>query len=212
MPYLKSLTRELQEMWALVLLQHQKALIALLELDKDLAREIFLIEERVNSCEQFIESDCESYLSLNGSGPVDISPALFILKTTRQLEIIGDLGKKIATDILNSDSSYPTQLLAESNMEEIFRSSNKILQLALQAFEDSDTSLAQVIMSRIEICREMILEGDSDLLHYLVRNPQERSHGLSLFSIIESIKRTIEVSQTISQGIINNNRVATVAI
>ena len=50
MPYTKSLNKEVKEIWALVLSQHKKALAALTEFDKDLAREVILIEERVNSC------------------------------------------------------------------------------------------------------------------------------------------------------------------
>lgn len=210
MPYLKSLTRELKEMWALVLSQHQKSLTALLTFDKDLAREIILIEERVNSCEQFIESDCEHYFSLRSSQTVDVSFAMFALKTTRHLEITGDLANKIASDILNTASAFPQQLVAKSNIAETFRRSNKIIELTMQAFDENDGSLAQVVMDRITVCQEMVLDSNNLLADYLKFHPDESNYVLNLFSILESIKRTLEVIQNISVGIVKYNETRSV--
>ena len=211
MPYLKSLTREVKEMWGLVLSQHQKSLTALHTLDKDLAREIILIEERVNSCEQFIESDCEHYFSLGKSQQtLDIPFAMFALKITRHLEIMGDLAKKIANDILSTDSVYPSKLLEQINLTEPFRTSNKILELTLQAFDSIDPSLAQAALNRIKICREMIADSNRLLADYLNIFPQHVNHGLNLFSVLESIKRTVELSVNISESIINYSQISTV--
>jgi phosphate transport system protein len=210
MPYLKSLTRELKEMWALVLSQQQKSLTALLTFDKDLAREIILIEERVNSCEQFIESDCEHYFSLQGLQTVNISFAMFALKTTRHLEIIGDLANKMANDILNTASVFPQQLVTKSNITETFRRNNKIIELAMHAFDENDTSLAQVALNRIAVCQEMILDSNNSLADYLKDHPYHSNHVLNLFSVLESIKRTVEVIQNISQGIIKYKEITAI--
>ena len=209
MPYLKSLTREVKEMWALVLSQHQKSLTALTALDKDLAREIILIEERVNSCEQFIESDCENYFSLQGSS-VNIPFVMFALKITRQLEIMGDLAKKIAGDILNIRSGYAQELLEKSNVSELFKKSNKIVELSLQAFDENDIPLARLIQNRIEITSEMISDTNNRLVSHLRFHPEQVNEALNLFSVIESIKRTVELSQNIAEGIINYNQLTPV--
>jgi len=211
MPYLKSLTRELKEMWALVLLQHHKSLTALLTLDKDLAREIILIEERVNSCEQFIESDCEHYFSLRSSQMVNIPFAMFALKTTRHLEIIGDLANKIANDILNTPVHSP-ELLTQTNIAETFRRSNKIIELTMQAFDENDASLAQVALNRIAVCGEMVSDCNNSLTDYLKSHPHQYNGGLNLFSVLESLKRTLEVIQNISIGIIKYKETAAVQI
>lgn len=211
MPYLKSLNRELKEMWTLVLLQHQKSLTALLTVDKDLAREIILIEERVNSCEQFIESDCEHYLSLRSSQDINIPFAMFALKTTRHLEIIGDLANKIANDILNSQDNSQ-ELLTQANIAETFRRSNKIIELTMQAFNENDTSLAQVALNRIAVCLEMLTDCNNSLADYLKIHPNAYIEVLNLFSVLESLKRTLEVIQNISLGIIKYKETAAVRI
>lgn len=211
MPYLKSLTRELKEMWALVLLQHQKSLTALLALDKDLAREIILIEERVNSCEQFIESDCEHYFSLSSSQSVNIPYAMFALKTTRRLEIIGDLANKIANDILNT-SVHSQELLMQANIAETFRRSNKIIELVMQAFDENDPSLAQVALNRIAVSQEMVSDCNQSLANYLKFHPGQHNEVLNLFSVLESLKRTMETIQNISLDIIKYKEVVAVQI
>lgn len=211
MPYLKSLVRELKEMWALVLLQHQKSLTALLTVDKDLAREIILIEERVNSCEQFIESDCEHYFSLRSSQAINIPFVMFALKTTRHLEIIGDLANKVANDILNT-SDNSRELLTQANIAETFRRSNKIIELTMQAFDENDTSLAQVALNRIAVCQEMVTDCNNSLADYLKIHPNRYHEVLNLFSVLESLKRTLEVIQNISLGIIKYKEIAAVRI
>jgi len=212
MPYLKSLTKEVNEMWVLVLSQHQKSLTALLTFDQDLAREVILIEERVNSCEQFIESDCEHYFSLGRSQAVNIPLAMFALKTTRHLEIAGDLANNIANDILNATSPYSHHLIAKTNITETFRRSNKIIESAMQAFDENDTSLAQVTLDRIAFCQEMVLDCNNLLADYLKFHPHQYQQVLNLFSVLERIKRTLEVIQNISQEIIKYNEFAAIQI
>jgi phosphate transport system protein len=198
-------------MWALVLSQHQKSLTALLTVDKDLAREIILIEERVNSCEQFIESDFEHYFSLNSSQTVNIPFAMFALKTTRHLEIIGDLAKKIATDVLNI-SVHSQELVTQVNIDEVFTRGNKIIELVMQAFDENNTSLAQVALNRIAVCQEMVADCNISLADYLKLHSNQYNDVLNLFSVLESLKRTLEVIQNISQGILKYKEVATIHI
>jgi phosphate transport system protein len=205
MPFLKSLDTELKEMWELVQSQHQKSLTALQGFDKDLAREIVLIEERVNSCEQFIESDCEHYFAVRSSKNEKVSFVMFALKTTRHLEITGDVASKIAHAILRTTSPYPTELIAKTNLIETFKRSNKIIELAMQAFAENDKLLAQVALNRIAVCQEMVLDCKDFLTDYIKSHPHLINQALFLFSILESIKRTLEVIQNISLGIIKFN-------
>jgi len=198
-------------MWTLVLLQHQKSLTALLEDDKDLAREIFLVEERVNSCEQFIESDCEHYFSLRGSETGQIPFAMFALKTARQLGIIGDLASNIALDILSARENQEA-LLAYSGIDETFGRSNKIIELVKQAFDDDDVALAEVALKRIADCEEKVLDCKGSLGKYLRIHPNEHNEILSLFSILESLKRTLEVIRNISVAFIKYKQGASIEV
>ncbi|HEU0063874.1 MAG TPA: PhoU domain-containing protein, partial [Flavisolibacter sp.] len=70
MSKMKSIKNELIEMWSLVHSQLKKSYKALDHFDKDLAREVILLEERVDSSEVLINSDCEDYFALQSFYPV----------------------------------------------------------------------------------------------------------------------------------------------
>lgn len=207
MPFLKSLSKEVKEMWSLVLSQHQKSLTALTFFDKDLAREIILIEERVNSSEQFIESDCENYFSLESTKPGAVSYVMFVLKITRRLEIIGDLAKKIANEILTTASAFNNELLETINIKELFKKSNQILELSLDAFDQNSRTMAQLTQARITVFRDMASETNYLLVRHLDENPQQVNEALNLFSIIETLKRVTDLAHNISESIIHNDSV-----
>jgi phosphate transport system protein len=203
MPYLKTLTREINEMWMLVLSQHQKACTALLSVDKDLAREIILVEERVNSCQQFIENDCENYFSLPSMQADSIPHAMYILKMSRQLETVGDLAKKIATDILGVPSIFEEALLHKSKLPELFAKSNQLLEMSFAAFGENNSALASIIIGRTEVFQELISENGNTMIDYTRQFPYHRNQVLHVFSVIESLRRTVEMSANIAEGIIN---------
>lgn len=211
MPYLKSLSKEVKEMWLLVLSQHQKSLTALTDFDKDLAREIILIEERVNSSEQFIESDCENYFSLENTQPGAITYVMFALKITRRLEVIGDLAKKIAAEILSTPSPYDNQLIDAIKIKELFKKANQVLELSLDAFDQNDRSLAQLIQARINVLNDMIADANFSLTQYITENPGQLNQALHLFSITETLKRVSDLTLSISESIIQNDSVEMMA-
>src|ERR1700755_1275423 len=74
------LKEEVRNMWGLVLSQLQKARTALLEFDKDLAREVILKEKRVNGSELKIDRDCENMFALYSPVAIDLRFLLAILK------------------------------------------------------------------------------------------------------------------------------------
>ena len=69
---LRSLKDEVIDMWKLVQSQLSKALSALINFDKDLAREIVMVEKRVNGAELQIDRDCEDILALYCPVAVDL--------------------------------------------------------------------------------------------------------------------------------------------
>jgi phosphate uptake regulator len=81
---------EVINMWELVLLQLSKAKEAMLNFDKDLAREVILKEKRVNALELKIDRDCENIFALYCPVAIDLRFLLAALKINNNLERIGD--------------------------------------------------------------------------------------------------------------------------
>ena len=77
---LTMLKSEITVMWQMVISQLYKTREALLEFDKDLAREVVSTEKRVNSLELKIDRDCENIFALFNPVAVDLRTVLAILK------------------------------------------------------------------------------------------------------------------------------------
>src|SRR5438067_13881141 len=100
---LKSLREEVFEMWNLVHSQLLKTLSALLNFDKDLAREVMIVENRVNAAELKIDRDCEDIFAIYCPVAVDLRFLLAILKINTNLERTGDIADGIAKLIMDTN-------------------------------------------------------------------------------------------------------------
>src|SRR5919206_107685 len=117
---LKSLKDEVIEMWNLVHSQLLKALSALLNSDKDLAREIVMIEKRVNGAELKIDRDCEDIFALYCPVAVDLRFLLAVLKINTNLERIGDIAEGIANLIIDTEKPFDSELLDATHVIEMY--------------------------------------------------------------------------------------------
>src|SRR5579863_10180303 len=69
---INALKKELVSMWILVQSQLNKAKEAMVQFDKDLAREVLIKEKRVNSYELKIDRDCENIFALHCPVAIDL--------------------------------------------------------------------------------------------------------------------------------------------
>src|SRR3954447_3245174 len=117
---LKSVKDEVIEMWNLVQSQLLKALSSLLNFDKDLAREIVMIEKRVNGAELKIDRDCEDMLAIYSPVAVDLRFILAVLKINTNLERIGDIAEGIAILIIDTETPFKQALLDHTKLVEMY--------------------------------------------------------------------------------------------
>src|SRR6201993_1417439 len=94
--------RELVSMWILVQSQLNKAKEAMVNFDKDLAREVLVKEKRVNSFELKIDRDCENIFALHCPVAIDLRFLLAALKINTNLERIGDIAAGVAKYVIDS--------------------------------------------------------------------------------------------------------------
>src|SRR5689334_81547 len=100
---LASLKTEITEMWLMVISQLHKTKEALIQFDKDLAREVVATEKRVNAQELKIDRECENIIALFNPVAVDLRTVLAILKINNNLERSGDIAEGIAKYIIFAD-------------------------------------------------------------------------------------------------------------
>src|SRR6478609_110313 len=128
---LNQLREEVINMFNLVYSQLTKGLSALMNFDKDLAREVVMVEKRVNAAELKIDRDCENILAIYSPVAVDLRFVLAVLKINTNLERTGDIAEGIAKLILETDRPFPQELFGATKIIEMFHESEQMVQQIL---------------------------------------------------------------------------------
>ncbi len=199
---LKAIKDETIEMWTLVQSQLQKGLSAILNFDKDLAREIILIEKRVNGAELKIDRDCEDIFALYTPVAVDLRFLLAVLKINTNLERMGDIAEGIAKLILDTDTSFRPDLLESTKVIEMYHESLQIVDEILSAFEKEDSAIARGIFKRDELLDQINRNANDLIMEYLKGNPDDINQALNILSIIRRLERVGDQSENIAEEII----------
>ncbi len=199
---LSLLKTEVINMWNLVRSQLIKARTALINFDKDLAREVVLKERRVNGYELKIDRDCENIFALLTPVAIDLRFVLAILKINSNLERIGDIAEGIAKYIIHTEQSFKPQLLEATKLTIMYDESINILEDTLTAFENEDTILARSVFKKDEFLDDINIHANNLIEDYLKGNPEDIDEALYALSIIRKLERVGDQSKNISEEII----------
>lgn len=193
---------EVINLWQLVLLQLSKAREAMLNFDKDLAREVVLKEKRVNALELKIDTDCENIFALYCPVAVDLRFLLAALKINTNLERVGDIAEGIARYIVESPAKFNKEALESTQLVQMFDDSIGILKDAQVAFEFENTLLARTIFSRDDILDGINKRADDKISKYILSNLDNIHEALFILSIIRKLERVGDQSKNIAEEII----------
>ena len=199
---LTELKQEVISMCTLVHSQLQKALSALLNFDKDLAREVVMIEKRVNSAELKIDRDCEDIFAIYCPVAVDLRFLLAVLKINTNLERMGDIAEGIANLILDTQRAYSEDLLNNTKIVEMYHEAIEIVEQILLAFEKEDSVIARGIFKRDEFLDAINLRANALIIAHLKDHPQDIDQALNLLSIIRRLERVGDQAENIAEEII----------
>ncbi len=193
---------EILNMWDLVLLQLAKAKEAMLDFNKDLAREVIAKEKRVNAFELKIDRDCENVFALYCPVAIDLRFLLAVLKINTNLERIGDIADGIARYIVESPVKFRMDILEAAEVIKMFEDSISILTDARTAFEFENTLLARTIFSRDDTLDDINKRADDNISKFIRKDPDVLSQSLYILSIIRKLERVGDQSKNIAEEII----------
>jgi phosphate transport system protein len=199
---LKSLREEVSNMWNLVHSQLLKTLSALLNFDKDLAREVALIENRVNAAELKIDRDCEDIFAIYCPVAVDLRFLLAVLKINTNLERTGDIAEGIAKLIIDTTTPFKPELLEATKVVEMYHEAIQIVEEILSAFESEDSSIARGIFKRDEFLDQINRKANNLVIDYLKTHPEDIDQALNILSIIRRLERVGDQAENIAEEII----------
>ena len=191
-------------MWQMVISQLHKTRTALLEFDKDIAREVVAVEKRVNSLELKIDRDCENIFALFNPVAVDLRTVLAVLKINNNLERSGDIAEGIAKYIIFAESPFDPELLEATQILRMYDETNAILEDSLKSFETEDTRLARSIFKRDEIVDEINNAAHDAVTAYIKKHPDKVEEALYIISMIRKMERVGDHCKNIAEEIIFN--------
>lgn len=193
---------EIINMWELVLLQLTKAKEAMINFDKDLAREIISTEKRVNAFELKIDRDCENIFALYCPVAIDLRFLLAVLKINNNLERVGDIAEGIGRYIVDSPVKYNRDILEAAEVIRMFEDSISILTDTRVAFEFENTLLARTAFSRDDILDEINKSADEKISVFIKKDMDVISQALYILSIIRKLERVGDQAKNIAEEII----------
>lgn len=199
---LQNLKNEVINMWSLVDAQLVKSMSALINFDKDLAREVVLSEKRVNGLELKIDRDCENIFALLTPVAIDLRFVLAILKINSNLERIGDIAEGNAKYIIDADQPFREELLDATKTITMYDESISILDTTLKAFETEDTKLARSVFEKDESLDRINANATRATIDFLKKHPEDINQALYNLSIIRKLERVGDQSKNMAEEII----------
>jgi phosphate transport system protein len=199
---IKNLQSEMIEMFSLVKSQLEKSKQALISLDKDLAREVLVLEKRVNGFELKIDRECENIIALLNPLAIDLRFVLACLKINSNLERIGDISEGICQFVLNIKLAPKQELIDNTRIMEMFDTSISILDDVKVAFETEDTKLARSVFKKDDLLDEINLAATDAVAEFIRGNPDRINQSLYLLSAIRKLERVGDQCKNISEEII----------
>lgn len=199
---LQYLKTEVINMWNLVHSQLVKSLSAMINFDKDLAREVVQSEKRVNGLELKIDRDCENIFALLTPVAVDLRFVLAVLKINSNLERIGDIAEGNAKYIIDADEAFRDELLDVTKTITMYDESILILEDTLKAFENEDTVLARSVFTKDESLDTINAQATPATVEYLKKHAEDANQALYNLSVIRKLERVGDQSKNIAEEII----------
>jgi phosphate transport system protein len=199
---IKRLKNEMLEMFELVQLQIKKSHEALLQMDRELAREVNFNEKRVNALELKIDKDCENIFALFNPVAIDLRFVLAVLKINSNLERIGDIADGISRYVVEAGTPFDKELLQVTRLNEMFEVSTQMLGDVKLAFDNEDTKVARSVFHKDDLLDEINANANKVIEAYIKKSSNNVTQSLHIISTIRKLERTGDQVKNIAEEII----------
>jgi phosphate transport system protein len=199
---LAKLKEDMLEMFRMVISQLDKSKTSLVNLDKDLAREVIVTEKRVNSFELKLDRDCENIIALFNPVAVDLRFVLANLKINSNLERIGDIADGIAKFVINIKLDLEKELLDDTRLLEMYDTAASMLNDVMIAYENEDTKLARSVFEKDEILDQINAQANTAVAEFIKQHNDRINQSLYALSSIRKLERAGDQCKNIAEEII----------
>jgi phosphate transport system protein len=199
---INSLRQDIIEMWRLTVSQVYNSGEAILSFNKEQAMQVSMRERKVDAYELKIDTECENIIALYQPVAVDLRFVLAVLKINSNLERIADFAYGVSRVLIaNPSLIVDAELITDSKLNDMIKQVNKMLGLALEAFESEKPQAAAAIFSEDYLVDEINKNAAHIIADYIKKNPDRTYECLELMSIFRKLERIGDHCSNIAEEI-----------
>ena len=197
---LNQLNQELMRMGTMIEEQIQKAVVAFMKQDTELARIIMDNDTDVDREEKKIENICFNLLMQQQPVARDLRTISAAMKMVTDMERIGDHAADISEmTILIADNTYVKQL---DHIQKMASETVQMLMKSIQAYVDKDMETAKAVIKNDDVIDELFLEVKQDLIAMIHANADCGEQATDLLMVAKYFERIGDHATNIAEWVI----------
>jgi phosphate transport system protein len=173
---------------------------SLVERRPNLAEAVIARDDEIDKLEMEVDDLCRELLALEQPVASDLRLIATAMKIVKDIERIGDIGVNIGERVV--------ELIQEPELKPIVdlpimaEAAQKILKESLDAFVNSDTELAQKVISKDDFLDELYEQIFRELLTYMLEDPRSISRAIKLIFIAKALERVGDHSANVAEMVV----------
>lgn len=180
--------------------QVEFAFRALIEGNTELAKLVMERDEKVDKLDMKIDKQCQKIFALHQPVASDLRLLLVALKINNELERIGDLAFNIARHSLAIEN--PQELVERIGMQRITQGVYTMVKSSLDAFINSDPSLAMHIMRTDSQIDALERDISATMIGMMKSDVALIEPGVQVIIILRNLERMADQSTNIAENVI----------
>lgn len=197
---LNQLNQELMHMGTMIEEQIQKAVVAFMKQDTELARIIMDNDTDVDREEKKIENIGFNLLMQQQPVARDLRTISAAMKMVTDMERIGDHAADISEmTILIADNTYVKQL---DHIQKMASETVQMLMKSIQAYVDKDMETAKAVIKNDDVIDELFLEVKQDLIAMIHANADCGEQATDLLMVAKYFERIGDHATNIAEWVI----------
>lgn len=175
--------------------------VTLIDVENELVRrEVYNLEEEIDSMENLIQSDCLRMIVEQQPVASDLRTITAALKMITDLERIGDQARDIAEVTKNLNHKYDFEDI--DGIEKMADATTKIVKESVDSFVNKDLEAAKTIREKDDIVDDLFVELRNKLTKHIEEGHPDSANIVDLIIIIKYLERIADHAVNISEWVI----------
>jgi phosphate transport system protein len=197
---LNLLSKELLTMGAMVEEATNKALMAVSQRRKDLAKEVLRGDDAINEKENLIEEECLKILALHQPVATDLRFIVTALKMNNDLERMGDLAANIAERAERLAEMDP--IPAPADFETLVSDVQVMVRHSLNSLVQMDSELARKVCEVDDEVDEINRNMYTKMQELMKQDPAMIERAINVLSVSRHLERIADLATNIAEDVV----------